>query len=78
MHDQEQLIKTLGERVLSLQRQQDESAWNEIALIVTLKELLPGFSQRFDLLHTEAERMTTPRNPKELAELVEALKMFHN
>lgn len=67
-------MEYLAERVRILQQQQDESAWNELALIATLKELLPGFSQRFAQLHIAAQKVTSPETPKELAELVAAMK----
>jgi hypothetical protein len=42
------VIEVLSERVVALQQQQDESAWNEVALIATLTKLLPGVAQEFD------------------------------
>jgi hypothetical protein len=71
---QQTLIEYLAERVLALQKQQDESAWNETALIATLKELLPGFGPRFDRLRNAAQKMTSPASLRELEELVAALK----
>ena len=71
---QKPTIECLAERVQALQRQQDESAWNEVALIATLKELLPGFSPRFDQLRIAVERATSPQTPEELAKLIEAMK----
>jgi hypothetical protein len=64
----------LAERVRSLQQQQDESAWNEIALIATLSELLPGFSQRFAQHHIAVQKATSPETPEELKKLIESLK----
>ena len=64
----------LVERVRILQQQQDESAWNEIALIATLQELLPGFAQRFAQHRIAVERATSPQTPEELAKLVAAMK----
>jgi predicted pyridoxine 5'-phosphate oxidase superfamily flavin-nucleotide-binding protein len=74
MTDQERLIEALIQRVEILQRQQDESAWNDIALIATLKELLPGFSPRFDQLRIGVEKLTSPTTPQELAKLLEAFR----
>ena len=66
-------IGLLIERIVSLQRQQDESAWNEIALIATLSKILPGFSQEFARQHSVAEISTPPCGVEELAKLVSAL-----
>jgi hypothetical protein len=74
MPDHKSLTEFLAERVLALQRQQDESAWNEAALIGTLKELLPGFGPRFDQLRKAAQKVTSPANLRELEELLKALK----
>jgi hypothetical protein len=74
MADHKSLTEFLADKVLALQRQQDESAWNETALIVTLKELLPGFGPRFDQLRRDAQKMTSPANLRELEALVVALK----
>jgi hypothetical protein len=73
MSDQE-LMQLLKERVLVLQRQQDESALNEAALIQTLQELVPGFGPRFALLRIGAEKMMTPANEQEYASLVESFR----
>jgi len=74
MSEQQSLVDLLAERVLILQKQQDESAWNEIALIATLKELVPGFGPRFAQLHNAAEKVTSPATLRELEEFVAALK----
>jgi hypothetical protein len=71
---QQTLTEYLAERVRGLQKQQDESAWNETALIATLKELLPGFGPRFDQLHSAVQKMTSPASLQELEELLTALK----
>jgi hypothetical protein len=75
MSDSDKVIKVLCERVVALQQQQDESAWNEVALIATLTKLLPGFDKEFARQRFEVERLTSPRNAEELAKLVKALKI---
>jgi hypothetical protein len=74
MPDQQELIDLLIEKVLVLQRLQDESALNEVALIQTLQELVPGFSPRFAQLRIGVEKMMTPANKQEHAKLVEAFR----
>jgi hypothetical protein len=74
MSDHQALIDLVAERVLALQRQQDESAWNETALIATLTELLPGFGPRFAQLHSAARKVSSPATPRELEELLAVLK----
>jgi hypothetical protein len=69
------VIKALSERVVALQMQQDESAWNEIALIGTLSKLVPGFAQEFAQQRIAVESLTSPRNAEELAKLAKALKI---
>jgi hypothetical protein len=51
----DEVIKVLCQRVVALQHQQDEIAWNEIALIATLTKLLPGFAQEFARQRITAE-----------------------
>jgi len=69
------VIKVLCERVVALQQQQDELAWNEIALITTLTKLLPGFAQEFARQRVTVERLASPRNAEELATVLKALKV---
>jgi len=51
-----QILIDLHEEILGLMHAQDESSLNEIALIVALKELLPGFGPRFEQLRSAAEK----------------------
>jgi hypothetical protein len=73
----DEVIKVLCQRVVSLQQQQDELAWNEIALIATLTKLLPGFVQEFARQRFAVEWLTSPRNVEELVTLIKALKVTH-
>jgi hypothetical protein len=70
----DEVIKVLCQRVVALQQQQDELAWNEIALIATLTKLLPGFTQEFARQRIAVERLVSPRNADELAMFIKALK----
>ena len=69
------VIKVLCERVVALHQQQDELAWNEIALIATLTKLLPGFAQEFARYRVSVERLASPRNAEERATFIKALKV---
>jgi hypothetical protein len=71
----DEVIKVLCQRVVALQQQQDELAWNEIALIATVTKLLPGFAQEFTRQRRVVEKLASPRNGEELAMFVEALKV---
>jgi hypothetical protein len=71
----DEVIKVLCQRVVALQQQQGELAWNEIALIATLTKLLPGFAQEFARQRITVERLACPRNAEELATFVEVLKV---
>jgi phage shock protein A len=71
----DKVIKVLCQRVVALQQQQDELARNEIALIATLTELLPGFAQEFARLRIVVEKVASPRNAEELATLIKELKV---
>jgi phage shock protein A len=68
------VLKVLCQRVVALQRQQDELARNEIALIATLTKLLPGFDQEFSRKCTAVKRLASPRNAGELEMFIAALK----
>jgi hypothetical protein len=68
------ITDSLVDGVLDLQRQQDESALNEIALIMTLKELLPGFSQRFDQVRNDVKSMIAGHDEAFFASLRDAVK----
>jgi hypothetical protein len=70
----DEVIKVLCQRVVALQQQQDELAWNEIALIATLTKLLPGFAREFARQRMAVERLVSPRNADELAMFIKALK----
>jgi hypothetical protein len=71
----DEVIKVLCQRVVALQQQQDELAWNEIALIATVTKLLPGFAQEFTRQRMVVEKLASPRNSEELAMFIEALKV---
>jgi hypothetical protein len=71
----DEVIKVLCQRVVALQRQQDEMAWNEIALIATLRKLLPGFAREFARQRITVERISSPHNAEELATFIKALKV---
>jgi hypothetical protein len=71
----DEVIKVLCQRVIALQQQQDELAWNEIALIATLTKLLPGFAQEFARQCITVKRLASPRNAAELVMFIEALKV---
>jgi hypothetical protein len=73
----DKVIKVLCERVVALQQQQDELAWNEIALIATLTKLLPGFAQEFARQRIAVERLASPRNAEERTTFIKALKVTH-
>ncbi len=72
--NQKPSIESLAEQARTLQKQQDESAWNEIALIATLQELVPGFAQRFAQHRIAVEKVTSPQTPEELKKLIEGLR----
>jgi len=72
--EQTALIEFLAQRVLNLQKQIDESALNEIALIATLKELVPGFDPRFDQLRKAAKSTIEQSDREEIARLFAAWK----
>lgn len=74
MPDKPSTVSNLEEQVRTLQRLQDESAWNETALIATLQELVPGFAPRFAQLRIAVETMTSPQTSREMQRLVEAMK----
>jgi hypothetical protein len=71
----DEVIKVLCQRVVALQRQQDEMAWNEIALIATLRKLLPGFAREFARQRITVESLSSPHNAEELATFIKALKV---
>jgi hypothetical protein len=73
----DEVIQALCQRVVALQQQQDELAWNEIALIATLTKLLPGFAHEFARHCVVVERLASPRNAEELATFIKALKVTH-
>ncbi len=73
----DRVIAVLCARVLALQQQQDELAWNEIALIATLTKLLPGFAQEFARQHTAVEKLASPGDDEERASFIEALQVTH-
>ena len=72
----DEIIRVLCQRVVALQQQQDELAWNEIALIATLTKLLPGFTQEFARQRIAVERLASPRNAQELAALIKRVKVM--
>lgn len=72
----DEVIKILCQRVVALQQQQDELAWNEIALIATLTKLLPGFTQEFARQRIAVGRLVSPRDTEELAMSIKALKVM--
>ncbi|MFZ3264982.1 MAG: hypothetical protein WA172_13355 [Terriglobales bacterium] len=71
-------LDALAETVVALQAQHDGSAWNEIALIATLKELLPGYksSTAFHRLRSATQKAASlsSTDQQELEEAVKALK----
>lgn len=73
----DRIINVLCRRVVALQQQQDEAAWNEIALIATLTKLLPGFAQEFARQRFVVERLASPRDAEELETFITALKATH-
>ncbi len=73
----DEVVKVLCQRVVSLQQQQDELAWNEIALIATLTKLLPGFVQEFARQRFAVEWLASSRDAEELATLLKALKVTY-
>jgi hypothetical protein len=73
----EKVITVLCERVVALQQQQDELAWNQIALIATLTKLLPGFAQEFARQRVAVERVASPHDAEERATFIKALKVTH-
>ncbi len=73
----DKVITVLCERVVALQQQQDELAWNAIALIATLTKVLPGFAQEFARQRIVVERLASPRNAEERATFIKALKVTH-
>jgi hypothetical protein len=70
----DEVIKVLCQRVVALQ--QDELAWNEIALIATLTKLLPGFTQEFTRQGMVVEKLASPRNSEEFVMFIEALRVM--
>jgi hypothetical protein len=73
----DKVIKVLCERVVALHQQQDELAWNEIAMIATLTKLLPGFAQEFARQRIAVERLASPNNAEERTTFIKALKVAH-
>lgn len=67
-------IDGLVEVLMSLHRQIDEASVNELALIMTLQELLPGFSQRFDQLRIGIEKKFAENDPAFAVKLHDTLK----
>jgi hypothetical protein len=63
------VLLTIEATLLDLQEQIDESAVNEIALIATLRELLPGFAQKFDLAHAVAKNEFVAHEAEQLHRL---------
>ena len=49
-------LESLQKQVRDLHTALDESALNEIALIATLKQLVPDFYPKFELLRSAAEK----------------------
>lgn len=74
MSQQQALIDALTEELISLHRQIDEASVNELALIATLRELVPGFSQRFDQLRIGIEKKFAENDPEFEAKLRKAMK----
>lgn len=70
----QELIDALTEELISLRRLIDEASVNELALIQTLQELLPGFSRRFDQLHIGIQKIFAENDPVFVAKLRESLK----
>jgi hypothetical protein len=68
-------ISALTETLVSLHRQIDEASVNELALIATLQELLPGFSQRFDQLRIGIEKQFAENDQVFLARLEQAMRL---
>jgi hypothetical protein len=68
------LLTDLVAEILYLRGQLDQSALNEAALILSLKELVPGFSRRFDQLRMTAERTLAHPDEKTLEALRKAQK----
>ena len=71
--DIKKLLIGLCDQVTRLQEQIDESALNEVALIASLKELVPGFDQRFDILHSASRKMFLGRDDEVLNRIREKL-----
>ena len=74
MPEQQALIDELTEVLISLHRQIDETSVNELALIMTLQELVPGFSQRFDQLRIGIEKTYAEYDPAFVAKLRQSMK----
>lgn len=72
--DRQNAIDALGEVLMLLHRKIDEASVNELALIMTLQELLPGFSQRFDQLRIGIEKTFAENDPAFVEKLRNALK----
>ena len=69
LNNPQEAISALTETLVSLHRQIDEASVNELALIATLQELLPGFSQRFDQLRIGIEKQFAENDQVFLARL---------
>ena len=74
MSQPQDLIDALTAELISLHRQIDEASVNELALIATLQELVPGFSQRFDQLRIGIEKQFAENDPEFEAKLRTAMK----
>jgi hypothetical protein len=64
----------LIQEVLALHRLQDECALTQVALIRTLGELLPGFSDKFAEYRIVAEKVMSPENEREYVRVQEAFR----
>jgi hypothetical protein len=73
----DKVITVLCKRVVALQQQQDELAWNEIALIATLSKLLPGFVQEFARQRIAVEMLTSLGNAELRTAFIKELKVTH-
>ena len=63
------ILFSLLDEMLSLQHQLDDVALNEVALIQTLNELVPGFDKRLAVLRSGAEKVCAPGAAEELEAL---------
>ena len=74
--DEEQaIIDSLTEVFISLHRRIDEASTNQMALIMTLKELVPGFAERFDRLRIGMEKPFAENDPEFVLKLRKSMKL---